>query len=164
MMGDNCENIELLLTAYVDNELSAEQRRKVTQHLAHCSDCREIVQDLENTNQILHLAFSGEQEPDVDLSGVWEEIESQLDFRASVWKRLKEGIGRPVVWIPTAFAATAAALLIFLLPMPKKQMPMTVSQIESVYSQTGQVMVMQTASSGQPLIWILPRPEKEVSG
>ena len=111
-----------------------------------------------------HLAFSGEQEPDVDLSGVWEEIESQLDFRPSVWKRLKEGIGRPVVWIPTAFAATAAALLIFLLPMPKKQMPMTVSQIESVYSQTGQVMVMQTASSGQPLIWILPRPEKEVSG
>jgi len=112
----------------------------------------------------LDFAFSEEEEPDVDLSGVWEEIESQLDFRPSIWKRLKEGIGRPVVWIPTAFAATAAVLLILLLPMPKKQMPIMVSQVESVYSQTGQVMVMQTASSGQPLIWILPKPEKEISG
>jgi len=164
MMADKCENIELLLSGYVDNELSEEQHQKVTQHLASCPDCREVVQDLEDTNQLLHFAFSEEKEPDVDLSGVWEEIESQLDFKPSIWERLKLRIGRPVVWIPAAFAATAAALLIFLLPMPKKQMPIMVSQVESVYSQTGQVMVMQTASSGQPLIWILPKPEKEISG
>ena len=162
-MDDNCENISLLLSAYVDNELPEEKRQKVIQHLVHCSDCREIVQELETTNEMLNLAFSGEEEPEVDLSGVWEEIESQLDFSPSIWERIKERMGRPVVWIPTAIAAATAALLIFLLPMPKKQMVITVSQVESVYSQTGQVMVMQTASSGQPLIWILPKAKKEIS-
>jgi hypothetical protein len=63
--------------------------------------------------------------------------------------------------MPAALAAATVGLLLFLLPMQKVQVPVMISQVESV-SVTGQVWVMQTAMSGQPLIWITPMVENEV--
>jgi hypothetical protein len=47
-------------------------------------------------------------------------------------------------------------------PVPQEQVPMELSRVESVYSQTGSVMVLQTATRGQPLVWILPEAGKGV--
>jgi len=98
----------------------------------------------------------------VDLSGVWEEIEAQVNFGPSLWQRLKSQIERPVIWLPTAVATAAVVLLAFVLPFHTVHPPVEMSSVESVYSRTGQVMVLQTAKTGQPVIWILPEMQKEV--
>lgn len=37
----NCRNIQILLSAYVDSELTGEQMLDIRRHLADCRDCRE---------------------------------------------------------------------------------------------------------------------------
>ena len=96
----------------------------------------------------------------MDLTGVWEEIEAQIQYGPSSWQKITKLIGKPKVWLPAAVVATAAALLVFLLPISLKHPPVELSRVESVYSRTGKVMVLKTPTSGRPLIWILPGAEK----
>ena len=102
-------------------------------------------------------------EPGVDLDGVWQEIEGQFGAGVTIGQKVRSLFGKPKVWIPAAAATFASALLIFILTATREPARLEMSRVESVYSQTGQVMVMQTASSGQPLIWILPQLGKEAS-
>lgn len=159
-MATECEGLGYELTAYVDGELAVERRQAVEAHLKTCIKCRNEVRQLEEVTSMMKNAYSSSDEPAVDLTGVWEEIESQIEFRPSIWQRLKERLQKPMVWIPTAVAATAVASLILLLPTSKRPQ-IGLSQVESLYSGTGQVMVLKTAKSGQPIIWILPGAGKE---
>jgi hypothetical protein len=42
----SCRNFETMLDAYVDNELSAEERLRVERHLSDCPDCRAAVSEV----------------------------------------------------------------------------------------------------------------------
>ena len=161
-MKSKCEHLVPQLSAYVDGELPDKEQVEVRKHLETCQTCRELVHELDETGAILKDALSRGAEPKVDLTGVWEEIEARADFGPSLWTRIKNLVERPVFWLPAAVATAAAVLLVFMLPFQKIQAPMELSRVESIYSQSGQVMVLQTAKSGQPIIWILPGPEKEV--
>ena len=162
-MKKECEDLApMLLSAYLDGELPDGDRKKVDKHLQTCHACQQLVSELELTGSLVKDTLSREVPPEPDLTGVWEEIEAQMFAQPPVWQRIKSVVRRPVVWLPAAVASAAAAL-VFILPMPREQAPMAISRVESVSSQTGQVMMLQTASTGQPLIWILPAPDKEAS-
>ena len=152
------------LSAYSDKELSEEKGREVEIHLETCRKCRTKLGELEKAGTAIKTVLSCD-EADIDFSGIWEKIESNMDFRPSLWQRITRFTGKPVVWMPAAFAGAAACLLICFFPNfhsgQGRQTPLQVSRVESVYSSTGQVMVMQTAKSGSPLIWILPETDKE---
>ena len=163
MIKKECEDLVPMLSAYLDGELSDKDRKKVDRHLETCHTCRQLLSELELTGSLVKNTLSHEVAPDVDLTGVWEKIETQVFSRPSVWHRIKSVVRRPVVWFPAAVAAAAAAALMFILPIPREQAPMAISQVESVSSHTGQVMMLQTASTGQPIIWILPAPNKEAN-
>jgi len=162
-MKKECEDLAPMLSAYLDGELSDEDRKKVEKHLQTCHSCRQLVSELELTGSLVKDTLSREVPPEPDLTGVWENIETQVCPQPSLWQKIKSLVGRPVVWLPAAVASAAAASLVFVLPMPREQAPMAISQVESVSSQTGQVMMLQTASTGRPLIWILPASDKEAS-
>jgi len=160
-MNTSCEELEHELTAFVDGELPAERRKVIEKHLTICPTCRKETDELEKTTLFLKDVYSSDEGPAVDLSGLWEKIESQIDFRPTIWQRLKERFQKPIVWIPATVATAAIALLILFMPFSKQPVPVGLISVESVYSQTGQVMIMKTAKSGQPLIWILPGAGKE---
>lgn len=162
-MEEICENLGARLSAYLDGELSEKEREEVKRHLETCQVCQELAQELEETGTILKKAHSSASELGVDLTGVWEEIEERAHFGPSLWQRIKKVVDRPVVWVPATFATATAALLVFMLPVLKQQVPMELSRVESVYSRTGNVMILKTAESGRPLIWILPAKGKGVS-
>jgi anti-sigma factor RsiW len=162
-MEKECEDLGPMLSAYLDGELPDEDREKVDKHLETCQVCRELVSEFEMTGSLVKDTLSREVPPEMDLTRVWEEIETQVFSRPPLWYRIKSVVRRPVVWLPAAVASAAAAALVFVLPMHREQAPMAISRVESVSSQTGQVMMLQTASTGQPLIWILPAPDKEAS-
>ena len=161
-MEKTCENLGPRLSAYLDGELSEGEQKDLKKHLETCQTCRELVHELEEAGTILKNTLSSVSESEVDLTGVWEEIEEHTHFGPSLWQRMKKLVGEPVVWLPAtvATAAAAAALLLFMLPILKVQVPMELSRVESVYSRTGRVMVLQTPESGRPLIWILPEVGK----
>ena len=58
----NCEHIEELLSPYLENELSREQRQTVADHLQACSECRELLSLLQEVSTSL-TAF-----PEVEIS------------------------------------------------------------------------------------------------
>jgi len=161
---NECIYISGRLSAYSDKEVSEEKRREVEIHLETCRKCRTKLGELEKAGTAVKTALSCD-EADIDFSGIWEKIESNTDFRPSLWQRIIRFAGKPVVWMPAVFAGAAACLLICFMPNfhsgPDRQTPMQAGLVESVYSSTGQVMVMQTAISGSPLIWILPGADKE---
>lgn len=162
-MEEICENLGPRLSAYLDGELSEKEREEIKRHLETCQACQELAQELAETAAFLKNAHTPASDLGVDLTGVWEEIEERAYFGPSLWQRIKKLVDKPVVWVPATFATAAVALLVFMLPVLKQQVPMELSQVESVYSRTGNVMILKTAESGRPLIWILPAKGKGVS-
>ncbi|HLH62219.1 MAG TPA: zf-HC2 domain-containing protein [Ktedonobacteraceae bacterium] len=52
----NCEQVEELLSAYLDNQLAMEERLEVTAHLRHCAHCSTIFADFRRNDALLrHL-------------------------------------------------------------------------------------------------------------
>ena len=163
-MKNECMYISGRLSAYSDKEVSEEKRREIEIHLETCRKCRAKLGELEKAGTAVKTALSYD-EADINFSGIWEKIESNTDFRPSLWQRIIRFTGKPVVWMPAVLTGAAACLLICFMPNfhsgQDRQTPMQASRVESVYSSTGQVVVMQTAKSGSPLIWILPATDKE---
>ena len=163
MNNKECEKIIPSLTAFIHSELSDSEREAVDRHLQACHACKQLAHELETTSVVIRGTKTSCPPPEVDLTGVWEEIESQVDFGPGFWHKVKNIFGRPAVWVPAVVASATAAMLFFILPMPKEQLPLQMSRVESVSSQSGQVMVFQTAESSQPIIWIMPGEKKEAS-
>lgn len=161
-MKTDCEHFGPQLSTYLDGELPEKERNEVEKHLKTCQSCRQLVSEFDEAGGIIKAALSPDSEPAVDLNGVWEEIETQAGFGPTIWQKIKRLIDRPVVWLPAAAATAAIVLLIFVMPVEKTREPLKLSRVESVYSQTGQVMLLQTAKSRRPIIWVLPKPQKEV--
>ena len=161
-MKSDCEHFGLQLSAYLDGELPEKERNEVEKHLETCRSCEQLVSELDEAGDVIKAALSPNSDQGVDLTGVWEEIETRAGFGPTIWQRIKSLVDRPVVWFPAAAATAAIALLIFVMPAEKTQEPVKLSRVESVYSQTGQVMLLQTAKSRRPIIWVLPKVQKEV--
>ncbi len=47
----HCEKLLAQLSAYVDDELPADECRRLVEHLVGCRDCEELVEDLKRTVQ-----------------------------------------------------------------------------------------------------------------
>lgn len=49
----NCETMEELISAYVDGEVTAEERQTVERHVASCASCRAALQDFSTAQTLL---------------------------------------------------------------------------------------------------------------
>lgn len=161
-MKIQCETFGPRLSAYLDEELPDKERQEVQEHLKTCEKCQQLVREMEETAGILKDMRTQSVEPQVDLTGVWEEIQARVDFGPTIWQRMRKRVWKPVVWVPAVVAAASIALLVLIRPVPQEQILGGLSRVESVYSRTGSVMVLQTAKRGQPLVWILPETGKGV--
>ena len=78
----NCEDYGPMLTAYVDGELSDEDRRRLDEHLAGCQRCRDQLAEWTALQE--ELAMIKFTEPtDAELQRYW----------SGVYNRLERGIG-----------------------------------------------------------------------
>ncbi|GAW92405.1 DUF4349 domain-containing protein [Calderihabitans maritimus] len=99
-----CEQIQELLSPYLDGVLEDETKAKVEEHLQHCSFCREELESLQATLNILHSL---------------DQLTPPADFRSGLKKRLVK-YGLPwyrrlgsAKWF--AWGAAAAAVFIALI-------------------------------------------------
>lgn len=57
-------HIEELISAYIDNELSENERQQVKEHLENCPECYEVLNDLMAIQSQVITAFQSFQAPD----------------------------------------------------------------------------------------------------
>jgi len=106
-----CDKYAALISAGVDNALTADERRKLMDHLAECPACREAYTQM----LAMHEAFEGwEEELPRDLTG---DVMAQIRKEKAVSKRRKRA------WLPMAAAAACCALVFIgyhAMPSPAK--------------------------------------------
>ena len=91
------------LSAYIDNELSAEERRQFESHREQCETCRTTILQFQAMGSLMR-----ESEPRVDTEAVWERICVTLDNSAVI--PISENSQRKS-WL-VAIVATAASIAI----------------------------------------------------
>lgn len=154
-MNANCQMPQSRIDAYADGELDAREAQVVERHLEQCTTCLQIVTEHREIKELIREGFD-HLIPSSNAKAGWETIAAQLDFRPSLWQKIRSVFARPLVWLPSSLVAASAAVFIFIVLSSSDKLPILVSQVESVSvsSPTEQVWVLQTAKSRQPLIWI----------
>lgn len=98
----DCTRLSHLLSAYIDGELDAEEKRQIRQHLINCRQCND---DLEQSKEIHHIL------------GRLESVKPSYDFSALVREELRNSAtidfipGNPKTVSRILMFAAAAALI-----------------------------------------------------
>jgi uncharacterized membrane protein len=71
-----CEEIDVLISGYIDGELTQQERQKVDVHLQECLKCRDSLQKLETVQQRVH----GLEIPEPSRKE-WEDMENYVMLR-----------------------------------------------------------------------------------
>lgn len=131
-MIHKCKEIESLLSAYLENELSPEKLKIVAQHLASCSDCFNLKEKVE---EIL-----------LKLSELQEEVPFFLKNRLYNIPEIseKKKINK-IIYFPKWLAAAVGTVILFLnlfyftniFPLANREMHSVVGSIETFVVQTG---------------------------
>jgi anti-sigma factor RsiW len=172
MQNITCDTCQERLSAYLDHELDQALEREVAAHLESCADCAREFQQLQQLGGLLGDLSACADEPALDVEALIRKTRPVRVVQAPTFKeRLLEFISRPWTWGP-AMALAAATVLVFLALPPRtphgpeyaalQPASAASSAVESVSSDGG-VLMLQTAQSGQPLIWILPEQDKEAT-
>ncbi|MCK4293477.1 MAG: zf-HC2 domain-containing protein [Planctomycetes bacterium] len=90
-----CDDYKDLLMSYLDDELSAEQRRQFEEHLAGCPDCAGELEEFKKLKAITDEVALVEPE-----DRIWQ------DYWSNIYNRIERGIG----WIMFSVAAVALAI------------------------------------------------------
>jgi anti-sigma factor RsiW len=137
----NCEKIkELILTDYIDNEISGEKKVRLNIHLAHCLECREFFEMVKNT--IVEPFASAKK---IDPPGfIWYRVkeaiiakqQERLGFVASIFKKLRSVfyIPKPALAMSTIMALLFIVALMVNLKFSNKQALETNREDQAEYS------------------------------
>jgi len=102
----SCEDYRPLITGYVDDELSAADRRRLESHLRACDACRRERDELVAFKE--HLTMIKFKEPsDAELERYWKRVYNRLE-RGVGW--ILFSLGAIVVLCWAAFAAIEAMI------------------------------------------------------
>ena len=86
----SCDEIEELLTAYVDDELPADDRDRVDTHLAGCESCRQTLADLTALGEDLDM-IKFKEPSDAELERYWRSVYNRME-RSIGWVLLSIGV------------------------------------------------------------------------
>jgi hypothetical protein len=107
----NCNDIYGLLTAYLDGEVTPEEKAYIETHLPGCPQCRAELKALSATQDNLSGVLRSRAEEASPSPQAWESLREKLDTKDNwLGKALKRLIPRSMVWR----LATTTALVIVL--------------------------------------------------
>jgi predicted anti-sigma-YlaC factor YlaD len=127
-----CKEIESLLSAYLENELSPEESENIAQHLASCSHCLNLKEKMEEV--LLKLSDLQEEVPFFLKNRLFNipEISEKKQFAK-------------IIYFPKWLAAAVGTIILFLnlfyftniFPSANREMHSVVGSIETFVVQTG---------------------------
>ncbi len=91
-----CGDINELLAAYLDEEVTPEEREQIEAHLSTCEKCREDLRLLasarEGLRQVLRAKATG-VEPS---SQAWDRVRQRIESKSRFWEQLSTLLTKPV--------------------------------------------------------------------
>jgi predicted anti-sigma-YlaC factor YlaD len=108
----DCDNVSRLLAAYLDNEVTAEERRQIDAHLAVCRRCRKELDDLAAAQNSLRRALKEVTTDTGAPRDTWKQIETGLQiYRPSFLFLMRTRRRRLVATIILAAVIVTLAIL-----------------------------------------------------
>jgi hypothetical protein len=101
----NCSWVEEKLSAYIDRELNADERRQIESHFEQCNECRELLAEFRAIGTLMR-----QSEPSTDIDAVWDRISSKLDENAVIPMSTQS---KPKSWIYVILATAASIALMW---------------------------------------------------
>jgi len=98
----SCEKFKILLSAYLDQEITEEEEEKLIEHLKKCADCARELEYLKGIKRVFLLK---------------ERKEPQEFFETRLFARIKDKRKEPMwhVYLPVSKKSILAVLVFFLL-------------------------------------------------
>lgn len=84
MESQNCKQIADILVDYADNKTDENDSRQVARHLAHCPDCREIVEALQKSLQLTEIIWQGLAEENKNIA--MPSLDKRTKQRSGIFK------------------------------------------------------------------------------
>ncbi len=87
----NCENRKIILSAYLDGEVTAEEKREIEEHLKKCSVCSNELKKLQKISSLL------KEPPKIKLSSQFEKrLKEKLNIssESDILKKLSQTLGK----------------------------------------------------------------------
>ncbi|MDD5529683.1 MAG: zf-HC2 domain-containing protein [bacterium] len=100
----NCDNIKLLIQAFVDNELSAEEQNILETHINECKDCRAELENAKKFNKLLKENVTKVDLPPYFEAKLWARIEREKSKRFSFAKLIPITVGAMCVIFVAVFS------------------------------------------------------------
>jgi len=79
----NCEDIQKELKAFLDDDIEAQKKVKIQEHLDGCPNCSKDLEQLKKLSEVLHT-WKG-IEPSAHL---YEKLKSRVEFKESFWEKV----------------------------------------------------------------------------
>ena len=96
----DCKEVKQLLAAYLDNEVTVEERRQIDAHLAVCPDCKKELDELAAAQNSLRQAFHAATSRTEYHRDTWRELQPELEaYRPSFLSLLRTRRRRLVMTI-----------------------------------------------------------------
>lgn len=138
----NCENVEKLISAYVDRELPADLEPKIRYHLAYCERCFKTYSEIQKTKELLS-SLKSQELPD----SFWKETRARLRPHASrPAARPERRSSRLWTALATAACLLLTASVVSLAPDPPSGGGFVASTFEE--APATQLRTMSAASTG----------------
>jgi anti-sigma factor RsiW len=104
-----CDRVKGLLAAYLDSELSAEERAEVDKHLSSCRDCRRELESMRRAQDAVRSLLKEKASGQEPAAGSWEQLRPSLDvYRPSLvflFRKRKWRIIATVIFVALAIVA-----------------------------------------------------------
>ncbi len=125
----NCETMEELLSAYIDGEVSEEERQTVEQHVALCASCRATVQDFSTAQTFVRTLpiFDAPQ-------GFRQRVTARVERSSRMWFRIRQFVPRFAFGTVALLMMSAGILFWHLRQAPLNQTEQYAASIE-VYAE-----------------------------
>jgi anti-sigma factor RsiW len=128
-MGMSCDTMEVLLSAYIDGEVTAEERQTVEQHVAHCESCRVMLQDFSTAQTLVRTlpTFDAPQ-------GFRQRVTERIERTSRIWFRVRQFAPRFALGTVVLLMISAGVLFWHLQQAPQNQTEQYAASIE-VYAE-----------------------------
>jgi anti-sigma factor RsiW len=159
----NCRDIESLLLAERDGELTTEEHAALAQHVTACPACRQFRANLTEATLFMKMDAANVAVPDA--GGEWRKLR---DAKARPTRKHPLA---PVIWFAAPLAAAAALTFAFVNRQPKPPemiIPDNDAATEAELAQAGildaQTLVYVDQESGWLVVWTTDKEIKDGGG